>query len=39
MIDTSRFIWADTYIFSASAQKAELKVVGVLEVKTWSGTG
>ena len=29
----------DTYICSASAQKAELKVVGVLEVRTWSGAG
>ena len=27
----------DTYICSASAQKAELKVVGVLEVRTWVG--
>ena len=27
----------DTYICSASAQKAELKVVGVLEVRTWGG--
>ena len=30
---------ADTYICSAFAQKAELKAVGVLEVKTWSGVG
>ena len=29
----------DTYICSASALKAELKVVGVLEVSTWSGAG
>ena len=29
----------DTYICSASAQKAELKVVGVLEVGTWGGAG
>ena len=29
----------DTYICSASAQKAELKVVEVLEVKTWGGAG
>ena len=29
----------DTYICSASAQKAELKVVGVLEVKTWDAAG
>ena len=34
-----KYIWADTYIFSASAQKAELKAVGVLEVRTWSGAG
>ena len=27
----------DTYICGASAQKAELNVVGVLEVRTWSG--
>ena len=29
----------DFYICSASAQKAELNVVGVLEVMTWSGAG
>ena len=29
----------DTYICSASAQKAELKVVGVLEVRTLGGAG
>ena len=29
----------DTYICSASAQKAELKVVRVLEVRTWGGAG
>ena len=28
-----------TYICSASAQKAKLKVVGVLEVRTWNGAG
>ena len=28
-----------TYICSAFAQKAELKVVGVLEVRTWGGAG
>ena len=28
---------SDTYICSASAQKAELKVVGVLEMRTWAG--
>ena len=28
-----------SYICSASAQKAELKVVGVLEVMTWGGAG
>ena len=29
----------DTYICSASAQKAELKVVGVLELRTWGWAG
>ena len=29
----------DAYICSASAQKAELKVVGVLEVRIWGGAG
>ena len=29
----------DTYICSSSAQKAELKVVGVMEVRTWGGAG
>ena len=29
----------DTYSCSASAQKAELKVVGVMEVRTWGGAG
>ena len=29
----------DTYICSASAQKTELKVVGVLEVRTLGGAG
>ena len=29
----------DTYICSASAQKAELKVAGVLELRTWDGAG
>ena len=29
----------DTYICSASAQKAELNAVGVLEVRTLSGAG
>ena len=28
-----------TYICSASAQKAELKVVGVLELRTWCEAG
>ena len=28
-----------TYICSASAQKAELKVMGNLEVRTWGGAG
>ena len=27
----------DTFICSASAQNAELKVVGVLEVRAWGG--
>ena len=29
----------DTYICSASAQKTELKVMGVLEVRFWGGAG
>ena len=29
----------DTYICSASAQKAGLKVAGLLEVRTWGGAG
>ena len=29
----------DTYICSASAQKAELKIAGVLELRTWDGAG
>ena len=28
-----------TYICSASAQKAELEVVGALELRTWGGAG
>ena len=34
-----RWTRPDTYICSASAQKAELKVVGVFGVRTWSKVG
>ena len=34
-----RWTRPDTYICSASAQKAELNAVGVLEVSTWGGAG
>ena len=39
-----KYIWAGRrdlylYICSASTQKAELTVVGVLEARTWGGAG
>ena len=39
MINTSSIFGPDTYICSASAQKSELKVVWVLEVRTVGGAG
>ena len=34
-----KYIWAGRRICSTPAQKAELKVVGVFDVRTWGGAG
>ena len=34
-----KYIWAGRRDLLLTAQKAELKVVGVLDVRTWGGAG